>query len=234
VSDAPTGEEPADQRWASVGAPLLAGTAVLALVLGTLVGWLVFAPHHPGDDGVEAGFARDMYEHHAQAVEMSLLALDQTEDDAVYDLAWDIATSQSNQMGQMEGWIKLWDLSMARTDPRMAWMGHDPSDLPEDVPMPGMATAAEMDQLRQAGGEESDVLFLQLMITHHLSGVEMAEAAVDLAAEAEVLRLARAMANAQESEIGLMADMLAERGAAPREDLAALPAEDAEESTHGH
>lgn len=216
---------------------MLAGVSVVALLLGVLLGWLVFAPHHPGDDSAEAGFARDMYEHHTQAVEMSLEVLQSTEDDAVRGLAWDIATSQANQMGQMEAWIKSWDLSMARSGPRMEWMGHDDTHTPDGSVMPGMATPAEMTRLADAEGEEADVLFLQLMITHHLAGVDMAEAGLELAEDAEVLRLARAMANAQESEIRLMATMLDERGAEPREDLSAVGTAgspgDTDDATHG-
>jgi uncharacterized protein (DUF305 family) len=225
------------ERWSRVGAPLLAGLSVVALLLGVLLGWLVFAPHHPGEDSAEAGFARDMYEHHTQAVEMSLEVLQSTEDDAVRGLAWDIATSQANQMGQMEAWIKAWGLSMARSGPRMEWMGHDGAHTPEGSVMPGMATPAEMSQLAEAEGEEADVLFLQLMITHHLAGVDMAEAGLELAEDPEVVRLAQAMANAQDSEIRLMATMLAERGAEPREDLSQLgtagSSGDTDDATHG-
>src|SRR5690606_23084320 len=64
---APRAEVPARERWRSFGAPALAVVTIAALCLGTLLGWLVFDPHHPGDDSAEAGFARDMSEHHAQA-----------------------------------------------------------------------------------------------------------------------------------------------------------------------
>lgn len=217
------------RRWAEVGAPLLAAIAVTALVLGTLLGWLVFADRSPSDTGADAGFARDMSEHHAQAVEMSLLALERTEDLEIRTLAYDIATSQGNQLGQMEAWLRQWELPMARSGDRMAWMdGHDHAAATEasvaegGAPMPGMATDAEMERLRAAQGQEADVLFLQLMTSHHLGGVDMAQAAVTRASDAEVLRLASAMATAQASEIELMVQMLADRGAAPQESLAEL------------
>jgi uncharacterized protein (DUF305 family) len=221
-----TAEERADDTASRDGAtrfgPIVAGTAVVALVLGVLLGWLVFSPRHPGDDSAEAGFARDMYEHHAQAVDMSLTVLQRTDDEAVRGLAYDIATSQANQMGQMEAWIRTWGLSMARPGPRMAWMGHEGHEAPEGAPMPGMATQEELEQLAAAEGEEAEILFLQLMTTHHIAGVEMADAALELADEPEVLRLARAMSNAQGAEIRLMAEMLAERGSQTREDVSAF------------
>jgi uncharacterized protein (DUF305 family) len=219
-----------------VGAPLLAVTAVTALVLGTLLGWMAFAPHHPDTDSPEAGFARDMSEHHIQAVEMSFLIIERAESQDARTLAYDIASSQANQIGQMEAWLRTWDLPTARSG---AWMaehpahqGHDMAMTGEDAPpMPGMATAAEMQQLREADGERAEILFLQLMITHHISGVDMAQAAVDLSEHPEVDRIAQAMVNAQESEIDLMTDMLAARGAAPREEASATGHEDHDEAT---
>lgn len=226
-------------RWQRVGAPLLAVTAVTALVLGTLLGWMAFAPHHPGTDSAEAGFARDMSEHHSQAVEMSFLAIERAESANVRTLAYDIASSQANQIGQMEGWLRTWDLPTARPGERMAWMaehaahqGHDMATMGEDAPpMPGMATAAEMEQLREADGTDAEILFLQLMITHHVSGVDMARAAVDLAEDREVVRIAQAMVNAQSSEINLMTDLLVERDATPREGSPVTGHEDHDSAT---
>ncbi|HLS45051.1 MAG TPA: DUF305 domain-containing protein [Ornithinicoccus sp.] len=199
----------------------IAGTAIVALLVGTLLGWLVFARPAPGDDSVSAGFARDMIEHHAQAVEMSLEVIDSTDDQQIRILATDIASTQGNQMGQMEGWIRTWDLPMARPGDRMEWMtdleGHDHGAMEEHMAagavMPGMATPEQMEQLRSLEGEEADILYLQLMTTHHIAGVDMAQAALDGGVDGEVRRLATAMVNGQESEIELMTDMLQARGA---------------------
>lgn len=199
-----------------VGLGVVAGTAIVGLVLGTLLGWLVFGESHPADDSVEAGFARDMTEHHAQAVEMSLEVLRTTQDDGMRALATDIASTQGNQLGQMEGWIRQWGLPMARPGDRMDWMADAHEEhtmhLVEDAPMAGMANPEQMESLRNADGEAADVLYLQLMTTHHIAGVEMAQAALDGGVDGEVRRLAEAMVNGQESEIDLMLHMLAELG----------------------
>lgn len=200
---------------------LIAGTAILALLVGTLLGWLVFARSTPGDDSVAAGFARDMSEHHAQAVEMSLQVLHTTDDAEVRTLATDIASTQGNQMGQMEGWIRTWDLPMAARGERMAWMadieGYDHHSMAEHrttgAVMPGMATPAQMEELRSLEGEAADILYLQLMTTHHIAGVDMAQAALDAGVEGEVQRLSAAMVNGQEAEIDLMIGMLHDRDA---------------------
>ena len=57
--------------------------------------------------------------------------------------------------------------------------------------------------------------------THHISGVEMAQAALDLASEEDVRAAAQRMVDAQAGEIALMTQMLAERDAEPREDVSA-------------
>lgn len=227
---------------------LTIATVVVAMVVGVLGGWLVFGRASPGTDSVEAGFARDMSEHHAQAVDMSLIALQASDRRDIDVLAYDIATTQSTQIGTMKGWLDQWDVSSTRSGSRMEWMSSDamstmpgmgsaegmagmdgvagadglpaarPGD-PDYRAMPGMATNAQMEQLRGATSTEAEVLFLQLMITHHLAGAAMAQAAVDEAKTPEVVQLASAMVNGQRSEITLMTDLLAERGAAPQESM---------------
>jgi uncharacterized protein (DUF305 family) len=81
--------------------------------------------------------------------------------------------------------------------------------------MPGMATEAELDELRSLRGSGFDRQFLRLMIRHHQGGLEMAQVA---AAEAEVpavARLGQTIAATQSAETGTMIDMLAARGGSP-------------------
>lgn len=179
----------------------------------------------PGDDSPEAGFARDMSVHHAQAVEMATIIRDRTDDLTVRTLAYDILTSQQQQIGQMYAWIRSWGLPQLSDRTTMVWMsgmdhsGMSGSDadhamamgLLPDGRMPGMASAEEMAQLRSAEGRAAEIQFLRLMIVHHRSGVMMAQAALDLCEEDQVLELARSMATAQAAEIHTMTDLLAER-----------------------
>lgn len=212
------------ERWRTFGAPALAAVTVAALCLGVLLGWLTFSPGHPGDDSVEAGFARDMSEHHAQATQMSILVMQRTEDEGIRRLATDITNNQEFERGAMATWLTSWGLPRAREGERMAWMeGHDHAsmDLPEGVPMPGMATPEEIQALTDASGEEAEVLFLQLMTTHHIAGVEMAQAALDGASDPTVRLAAQRMADAQTGEIELMDRLLRDRGSEPREDVSA-------------
>ncbi|MEN3535793.1 DUF305 domain-containing protein [Microbispora sp. ZYX-F-249] len=175
----------------------------------------------PGDASPEAGFARDMGVHHAQAVEMSFVLRDKTSDEPLRSLAYDIITTQSTQRGIFMGWLQQWGLDQSSGRPAMAWMsghGHGGPASSATTPaaaMPGMATEEEMNRLRQATGRDAEVLFLQLMIRHHQGGVEMAEGLLKLSDRDEVRALAQHIVDGQNAEIRMMKDLLAKRGAQP-------------------
>ncbi|NHA67672.1 DUF305 domain-containing protein [Phycicoccus sp. CMS6Z-2] len=181
------------------------------MVLGALASFLVLrATDGPGvlDTGADAGFARDMQTHHRQAVEMAFLVRDRTDDEEVRRLAFDIITSQQQQAGQMYGWLVQWGLPQTGPRAPMAWVGGEHAAHGATGAMPGMATDAQLDDLRAARGVEAERVFLRLMIAHHVGGVEMADAALADARTDEVRVLAGAIATAQTSEIELMESML--------------------------
>ncbi|MEU0097515.1 DUF305 domain-containing protein [Streptomyces sp. NPDC006267] len=86
----------------------------------------------------------------------------------------------------------------------------------DGVFMAGMAGRSELVRLGRLDGEQAEVFFLQLMTDHHEGGVAMAEACASRCSVPAERRLARDMVEGQRSELGLMRDMLAERGAKPR------------------
>lgn len=194
----------------------------LVLVAASLAIGRLSAPGdgHPIGTSVEAGFSRDMQVHHNQAVEMSMIVRDLTDDPDVRLLAYDIATSQAQQSGQMFAWLAEWGLSQAAAEPSMTWMtrptldggaGHESMQMTPQSTMPGLATDTQIAELKASSGVEAERLFLTLMIAHHKGGVEMAEAVVARSRTKVVLDLANSIVQAQTSEIGLMEEMLAER-----------------------
>jgi uncharacterized protein (DUF305 family) len=171
----------------------------------------------PSAESADAGFARDMAVHHQQAVEMSYIVRDRTDDEDVRRLAYDIAQTQANQRGMMLGWLDLWGLPKVSAEGPMAWMGmRSAADGGDGALMPGMATDAEMKKLGTLNGRQAEVFYLQLMTDHHRGGVHMAEGCVAKCSVEVEKRLAQGMVEAQESEIALMTDLLKERGATPR------------------
>jgi uncharacterized protein (DUF305 family) len=193
--------------------------ASLVVVLGMSVGIAYQvgrgrqAPTFPADDSLEAGFARDMAVHHAQAVDMAEVERTRTADPELLVLAVDIALTQQAQIGQMRGWLDVGGLRPTSTRPAMGWMGH-----PTTGRMPGMATPDDLGGLRRDGRETVDRNFLRLMIRHHRGGVAMAEAAAEGTDQREVRVLAEAMVNAQQSEIQAMERMLIRLGGEPEPD----------------
>jgi uncharacterized protein (DUF305 family) len=221
--EAPASPEPPvqDDSGRRTRLAIAAILTAVALVTASLVIGRLSAPGDtdPGDTSVEAGFARDMQVHHQQAVEMAMMIRDATDDPDVRLLAYDIATSQSQQAGQMFGWLAEWGLPQASTQPSMTWMsrptlegghGHESAHEP-GAPMPGLATREQIVELGEATGVEAERLFLELMIAHHQGGVEMAEAVIERTRTTVVLDLATSIIAAQTSEIGLMTDMLEAR-----------------------
>lgn len=196
---------------------------LIALISVAFAGWTLKDSATPTDDSVEAGFARDMQVHHAQAVQMAFLIRDRTTDPTLRTVALDIITSQQQQMGQMFGWLTLWDLPQSGSSEPMAWMtgtadeGMSMEDMTQDADpalgMPGMASAADLQLLEDSRGRRAELMFLQLMIAHHRGGVQMAQQALELSDHPDVRALAQAIATSQAAEIEQMQKLLQERKA---------------------
>jgi len=101
----------AHPRWVRV--VLATGAVVAVLLLGAALGTslqIISAPSAQSAGGtVDIGFAQDMSVHHRQAVLMAGLARDSSTDPTIRVLAFDIETNQLQQIGQMQGWLSLWN-----------------------------------------------------------------------------------------------------------------------------
>ncbi|WP_433786968.1 DUF305 domain-containing protein [Actinomycetospora sp. CA-101289] len=214
----------ASPAWAKA---FLVGGLALVLVLAGVIGGIALGrstaeTYGPAEDSIDVGFLQDMVTHHGQAVEMAVWARTNTADPQVRQIAFDIESTQTSQVGRMEGWLTLWGQSLTPPSGQfMGWMG-----MPTAT-MPGMATPEDLAGMRAATGRDLDVVFLQLMLRHHQGGLPMMQAAEGEASVPAVRALAASMVASQSSEAQTMTQMLAERGAAP------LPAPDAHAGMHG-
>jgi uncharacterized protein (DUF305 family) len=188
------------------GLSWLVAALVLGALLGTTVGLVAPRLGRPGNDSAEAGFLRDMSIHHAQAVEMGMIAYAKASDPEVKILGSDIALTQHGQVNIMQTWLRDWGLNLTGDQPLMAWMPDAEGSVVNGL-MPGMATPDAMADLRNATGTAVDVQFLTLMRQHHLGGVHMAKEIIELSDNAKVTDLARIMVSTQQRE---MTDMQAQ------------------------
>jgi uncharacterized protein (DUF305 family) len=185
----------------------IALTLVVGLVIGLGAGLLIPRLSTPGDDSVEAGFLRDMSTHHAQAVEMSMIAHADSTNAEIITLSGDIALTQHGQIGYMQAWLRDWNLSPTGSQAAMAWMPDGAASVVNGL-MPGMATPDQLTALRKATGKDLDIQYLTLMRQHHLGGIHMAQEAIQLSNNKDVDWLAQTMVASQQGEITVIDDLL--------------------------
>lgn len=148
-------------------------------------------------NSADVTYARMMIEHHAQALEMTELVPDRAESPRIVKLAERIAAAQEPEIKAMRGWLKSHDKA-ERDDGH----GHD------HAAMPGMATQAQLGQLRAADGEAFDQLFLTLMITHHQGAITMATEVKGQGNNIRIEEMADDVVAQQTSEINRMRDLM--------------------------
>lgn len=206
-------------RWLIVG--LLTG-ALLATTISLFTASQVTTPT---DTSADAGFARDMGDHHQQAVDMAFIIRERSNDQAIRSLAFDIINTQATQRGMMMGWLQQWGLTQTTSRPALDWMNinaiskmdHNSMQASSEHSglMPGMASTEEIDKLKSPVGKETEVLFMQMMIRHHAGGISMAKGLLERSKREEVRTLAQTIVNGQQAEIDLLKQMLQERGTNP-------------------
>ena len=157
-------------------------------------------------------FMQGMIMHHAQAVEMTALIESHTENTEVRSLGARISHSQADEIRFMKRWLvsRGQPISDATHDMHHMNMNHKNMSH-EQMMMPGMLTAAQMESLRQAKGEEFDHLFLTGMIQHHGGAWTMVKDLFDTAGsgqEAELFNFATDVDSGQRAEIRIMQNML--------------------------
>lgn len=151
-----------------------------------------------GYSEADVRFMQGMIPHHAQALDMTGLVPERTENQNLRRLAQRIEISQRDEIARMRRWLET------RGEAVPGEHHHGPL-------MPGMLTEGEMAQLSAARGVEFDRLFLELMIHHHEGALVMVD---DLfttdgaGQEAEIFLFASHVDGDQRAEIARMRSML--------------------------
>lgn len=208
-------------RWIMV----LAGVAVLSVLAAGLVlrdalplARSAAAPTRPGP--IDIGFVQSMTLHHQQAIAMSQLMLDDRPS-GLTALAKQVAYGQLIELGEMRGWLRLWDAPLMPLKVDMNWMlqGATPpsADLlayllacsQSPTGMSGLATNEELNALRALEGPARDKRYLEMMLAHHLGGLPMARFAAEEAHLKVVRDLGTRIVIEQEREVQVIRQALA-------------------------
>ncbi len=118
-------------------------------------------------------FMQAMIPHHEQAVLMAGLVAGRTNNTDLVDIAGRIDASQADEIAFMQDWLSArGETAPAAGDEHQGHDGHGAHDA-EAMAAMGMASDAELEELRAANGLAFDKLFLELMIRHHEGAVTM-------------------------------------------------------------
>lgn len=132
-------------------------------------------------------FMNMMIVHHDQAIKMSELAENRTDNENILELSRNISQAQKAENQQMTEWMRS--------------LGFEPGN---HHPMAGMASREEMQQLRDSNGSEFNQLFAELMIEHHEGGIAMARNFRETGRHSELKQMQGQMIEAQQKEIAIM------------------------------
>lgn len=197
-------------RWIQLRARSLALFApVLLGCAGTTARQVSRAPELTRDAATAAAadqrFARDMVEHHAQALAMTALVPVRANAAAVRLLAERLDVSQRDEIALLRGWLSRRGEASPDAAPRQA-SDHD------HAAMPGMRTPEQLARLKAARGADFDRLFLEHMIAHHEGALVMIRelfSAPGAGQDPEIFRFASEIEADQRTEITRMQQLLA-------------------------
>ena len=161
-------------------------------------------------------FMQGMIVHHEQALLMSRLAPERTNNQAILDLAGRIDVSQDDEISFMQGWLNERTESVPDTGGTHAkHMSHT---------MAGMASEEQMAQLSRSKSTDFDQLFLTLMINHHDGAIKMVKDLREQSGSAydpQLNEFVSDVANDQTVEIERMNKLLIGLSSDPRAGLSA-------------
>jgi uncharacterized protein (DUF305 family) len=178
---------------------------VSAVALGVLVAVGLLASCSSEDhNDADVDFATAMVEHHAQAIQMANFTIGREGiDPRIAELAEEIRVSQTAEIDELAGLLRAWGEDVPETGFATGDSHSHDDDMADGdhADMPGMMSAAEMEELAGAPDAAFAEQWMQMMIEHHEGALTMVDE-VQADGEHEELRdLAGEMESAQRTEI---------------------------------
>ncbi|MEX1218439.1 MAG: DUF305 domain-containing protein [Acidimicrobiales bacterium] len=163
----------------------------------------IVIPEGANFNSTDVGFAQGMIPHHAQAVEMSDMAIEESSNPEILRLARNIKAAQQPEIDQMTGWLTGWGQKVPEASGAHSMDGMD------SMMMAGMMSEADMAKLEQSSGASFDRLWLELMVLHHEGALEMVPDEISGGKNPDVIALANTIATSQQAEINEMNALIA-------------------------
>jgi len=194
------GEESAGHRMPD--GSIMGGSMPTATSGGAMPAATMSGDHQMGGSP-EAGVDPDlvfidaMIVHHQSAVMMAEMAQEASEREEIRTLTSEIIEAQETEIEQMGQW-------------RDEWYPDAPeSDLSGMMDMPGMDMSDDQMQMME-DAEDFDKMFIDMMVPHHESAIEMAKDLKTTTERPELRELTDAIITSQEGEIAQMEQWRAE------------------------
>ncbi len=144
--------------------------------------------------GADVMFLQMMIPHHQQAIDISNLAMENSQDSELLKLAQIISRDQAAEITQMKAWLV--DAGASED------MGHSMDG------MGGMLNEEELSALAAAKGKNFDTLWLKGMTEHHDGAIHMVQMIED-ASNMDIQAFGAKVITDQSTQIGQMKKMLA-------------------------
>jgi uncharacterized protein (DUF305 family) len=184
-----------------LGSPSLAlsQSGSMSGMSGMDMGHEIVIPNGAPYTKADVEFMQGMIAHHAQAIVMSRMAESHGANPQVMKLSNKIDQSQVPEIRIMQSWLT-----------RNKQYAPDTSSW-HHMTMPGMLTAAQLNELDAARGVDFDRAYLRLMIQHHAGALKMVDDLFNSSLagqEVDVNVFANDVVTAQTVEIGIMQRLL--------------------------
>jgi len=137
----------------------------------------------------ERMYLRRMVIHHSSAIDMARLIPSRAQHTELLTLGQDITSSQSQELTQMMQWLKQW---YAFVPP------------PANQTGMGAMMMTDIQHLSTMRGLAFDLMFLDMMLPHHMGAINSSVAAQTRVAHPEVRTLAQNIIGAQRREVSQM------------------------------
>lgn len=145
-------------------------------------------------EAYDRNFIANMIAHHQGAVDMAKSALQHAKHQELKDMANDIISAQEKEISKMSSWQKQWGYPSTSAD---NMMDHGAMGMMDS--MAGMTA-----ELEGKTADEFDKAFIEQMILHHQSAIDMATPGEKNAQHQELKDLTNEVVSAQTREIQQM------------------------------